>query len=461
MTELVPGGNQELPDGALTLRVPGPFDLSALITGDDGTVGGDSDFVFFNQPSAPGVEVGSGGGTSTVRVDPGRLRPGATRVTLVLSAADPGVPLGALPAPELSVLEAGGAGVALATFRPPPATSETVLLLAEVYRRGSGWRLRALGQGYADGLAGVARDYGVDVVDDGVPPGPPPIPGRPPAYVPTLLEIPVPTSVPAWAAGPEEDAALVNAERIRAGAPPVVLDDRLTVAAAQHAAAMAAHGSLAVETPDGVSLYQRVGTAGFACLALTEYLVSGPRDTAGFLAYCLGDPHTSAPFGDAAYTHIGIGHAEAGGGAGDMFWVAVWASPLTPEGLARLTAEVARRTDAERAAAGLGPLAPDPLLARAAQDHSADMAARDFYSHTDPDGREPWDRARAAGARHRGVGENIACGQRSAAEVVEGWMNSPGHRANILRPSFTHLGVGYATGSRAGTYWTQLFGTAD
>ncbi len=86
------------------------------------------------------------------------------------------------------------------------------------------------------------------------------------------------------------------------------------------------------------------------------------------------------------------------------------------------------------------------------------MVARDFYAHTAPDGGKPWDRAAAAGSRCRTVGENIACGQRSAAEVVRGWMNSPGHRANILKPEFTRLGVGFAGGGRAGTYWTQLFG---
>jgi uncharacterized protein YkwD len=86
------------------------------------------------------------------------------------------------------------------------------------------------------------------------------------------------------------------------------------------------------------------------------------------------------------------------------------------------------------------------------------MVARTFYSHTSPDGSQPWDRAAAAGSRRRTIGENIACGQRSPAEVVEGWMNSPGHRANILKPDFTHIGIGFAGGGQMGTYWTQLFG---
>src|SRR4051812_16328934 len=145
---------------------------------------------------------------------------------------------------------------------------------------------------------------------------------------------------------------------------------------------------------------------------------------------------------------MGIGRAS---GAGDVFWTAVLAQPFTPDGLHRLASEGIALPNPERAAAPLAPLAPHPRLTVAAQAHSDDMVARDFYDHTSPEGRQPWDRAATAGATHRGIGENIACGQRGPAEVVRGWMNSPGHRANILKPDFTHIGVGYATGSRAGT----------
>ncbi|MEC4021045.1 TerD family protein [Streptomyces sp. H27-D2] len=157
MNDLVPGGNLPLPDGALSILVPGPFDLSVLITGDEGKVDGDGDFVFFNQPSVPGARLHAG----TVTLDPRRLRAGASRITVVISAADPSRALGGLPAPTLSV--SGPGGRLLARFTPPRPTHETVLLLAEIYRRGAGWKVRALGQGYADGLAGVARDFGVEL----------------------------------------------------------------------------------------------------------------------------------------------------------------------------------------------------------------------------------------------------------------------------------------------------------
>ncbi|MEV0476641.1 CAP domain-containing protein, partial [Streptomyces prunicolor] len=103
-------------------------------------------------------------------------------------------------------------------------------------------------------------------------------------------------------------------------------------------------------------------------------------------------------------------------------------------------------------------VAHPPLPALDHREAHTDMVARAFYSHTSPDGSQPWDRAAAAGARRRTIGENIACGQRTATEVVEGWMNSPGHRANILKPDFTHIGIGFAGGGQMGTYWTQLFG---
>ncbi|RRR68018.1 TerD family protein, partial [Streptomyces sp. RP5T] len=77
MDELVPGGNLPLPEGAVTVRVPGPFDVCALITGEGGKVRGDADFVFYNQPSAPGARLSG----DTLIVDPRRLRAGAARIT--------------------------------------------------------------------------------------------------------------------------------------------------------------------------------------------------------------------------------------------------------------------------------------------------------------------------------------------------------------------------------------------
>ncbi|GAA3787424.1 CAP domain-containing protein [Streptomyces chiangmaiensis] len=441
MNELVPGGNLPLPDGPLTLRVPGPFDVSAIVTDTGGKVRGDADFVFYNQPSAPGVRLVG----EELTVHPTGLRGGAERVTVIASPADPSAHLGSLPAPTLHVTGAGGRTVA--RFTPQRPQRETVLLLAELYRRGGVWKLRALGQGYADGLAGVARDFGVDVVEDAAV-GSPPVPEQ----APGPHDFPPPN-----APAPDGFLGLVNAARARAGSPPVSLDARLTAAAHAHAAGMAAHGALATESADGTSVHQRITARGYTFLTVGEHLVSGPRTPAEFVEYCLGDERSRRTLCTPEFTEAGAA-CVAGGRSGDLYWTALWARPFTAAGLARTAEEVLALTNTERAAAGLAPLAADPRLAAAAQAHSADMVARDFYAHTSPEGREPWDRAAAAGSRHRTVGENIACGQRSPAEVVRGWMNSPGHRANILKPAFTHLGVGFVGGGRAGTYWTQLFG---
>jgi uncharacterized protein YkwD len=84
------------------------------------------------------------------------------------------------------------------------------------------------------------------------------------------------------------------------------------------------------------------------------------------------------------------------------------------------------------------------------------MAARGFFDHTDPDGKSPWDRASAAGISNLG-GENIARGQADAQAVMTAWMNSPGHKANILNCDFKTLGVGVHFGA-GGPWWTQDFG---
>lgn len=128
--------------------------------------------------------------------------------------------------------------------------------------------------------------------------------------------------------------------------------------------------------------------------------------------------------------------------------------------------QVIKLTNIERANAGLQPLKPNSQLADAAQDHSEDMAKDDFFSHTGVDGSNVASRVQDSGYQYSTVGENIAAGQKTAAEVVEGWMNSPGHRANILNANYTEIGIGYEylendTGSvNYNRYWTQVFGTA-
>ncbi len=126
--------------------------------------------------------------------------------------------------------------------------------------------------------------------------------------------------------------------------------------------------------------------------------------------------------------------------------------------------EVLKLTNDFRQENGLKALVVDPSLEKAADKHSLDMAKLDFFSHTGKDGSRPWDRAETAGYETKTVGENIAVGHQTPEDVVNGWINSPGHRANMLNPAYNEIGLGYYflendTGSvNYNSYWTQLFG---
>ena len=116
--------------------------------------------------------------------------------------------------------------------------------------------------------------------------------------------------------------------------------------------------------------------------------------------------------------------------------------------------EVIRLVNVERAKAGLKALTEDWELSRVARYKSQDMHDLRYFSHTSPTYGSPFEMMKAFGIRYRTAGENIAMGYRTPAAVVQGWMNSPGHRANILNASYTKIGVGYVA---SGNYWTQHF----
>jgi uncharacterized protein YkwD len=120
---------------------------------------------------------------------------------------------------------------------------------------------------------------------------------------------------------------------------------------------------------------------------------------------------------------------------------------------------VIRLTNVQRLAAGCPALTANATLTRVAQAHSQDMADHNYFAHESQDGRSPFDRMTAAGYTYSTAAENIAAGQRTPAAVMDAWMNSAGHRQNILNCRLTQIGVGVATGGSYGIYWTQDFGT--
>jgi uncharacterized protein YkwD len=125
--------------------------------------------------------------------------------------------------------------------------------------------------------------------------------------------------------------------------------------------------------------------------------------------------------------------------------------------------EVLRLTNAERGKAGCGPLSTDSALTRSAGGHAEDMVDRHFFDHTNPDGKDPFERMGAAGFKGSAMAENIAMGYESPEAVVAGWMRSEGHRRNILNCGYNKLGVGYDPGRIQSGYskgsWVQNFGT--
>ncbi|GAX88538.1 CAP domain-containing protein [Effusibacillus lacus] len=116
-------------------------------------------------------------------------------------------------------------------------------------------------------------------------------------------------------------------------------------------------------------------------------------------------------------------------------------------------------TNQARAANGLKPLRYNWEVTRVARHKSEDMRDRGYFSHQSPTYGSPFDMLRAYGVSFRGAGENIAAGQPTPEEVVKNWLNSPGHRRNIMNPSFTELGCGVALGGNMRVYYTQMFVT--
>ena len=128
--------------------------------------------------------------------------------------------------------------------------------------------------------------------------------------------------------------------------------------------------------------------------------------------------------------------------------------PTGESGVLSVEEEVVRLVNEERAKEGLMPLSLDWELSRVARYKSQDMHDRGYFGHQSPTYGSPFQMMRSFGMYYRTAGENIARGQRSAAEVVADWMASSGHRANILNAGFTKIGVGYVAD---GNYWTQMF----
>ncbi|GAA0328910.1 hypothetical protein GCM10008967_19290 [Bacillus carboniphilus] len=119
--------------------------------------------------------------------------------------------------------------------------------------------------------------------------------------------------------------------------------------------------------------------------------------------------------------------------------------------------QVVELTNQERQRNGLSPLKLNEKLSDVARLKSQDMRDKNYFAHNSPTYGSPFEMMQQFHVQYQTAGENIAAGQRSAQEVVQQWMDSPGHRKNILNPEFTEIGVGHVEGGNMGVYWTQMF----
>ncbi|MEV4436078.1 TerD family protein [Streptomyces sp. NPDC049585] len=199
---MTPGSNLPLSVARVTVDVTAPvrLDVSGLLLAPNGKVRSDDDFVFYNQPTGPGVthRAASGSSPDAITVDTAAVPAEIDKIVVTASPDAPGATFAGIE-PTATVRNADD-GTVIATFTPPQLATETALVIVEVYRRGGAWKVRAVGQGYADGLAGIATDFGVSVEEPAAPPAAPAAVA--PAAPVTPAAPPVPAAPPAPPAAP-------------------------------------------------------------------------------------------------------------------------------------------------------------------------------------------------------------------------------------------------------------------
>ncbi|WP_405877674.1 TerD family protein [Streptomyces sp. NBC_00005] len=221
---MTPGSNIPLSTARVTVDVAAPvrLDVSGLLLTGDGKVRSDDDFIFYNQPSGPGVTYRSGGGTApdAIVVDTAAVPPGIEKIIVTASPDASGQTFQGVE-PTATIRSADDNAV-LATFTPPQLGAETALVVVEIYLRNGAWKARAVGQGYSNGLAGIATDFGVTVEEPAA--AAPPQPVAPPTptlqtpvarSAPPLSTTPPPPPAPPAAAAPAPGAGKINLDKGR------------------------------------------------------------------------------------------------------------------------------------------------------------------------------------------------------------------------------------------------------
>ncbi|MEU6458279.1 TerD family protein [Streptomyces sp. NPDC047065] len=216
---MTPGSNIPLSAARVTVDVAAPvrLDVSGLLLTADGKVRSDDDFIFYNQPTGQGVTYRSGGGTApdAIVVDTAAVPPGIEKIVVTASPDAAGQTFQGIE-PTATIRNADDNSV-LASFTPPQLGTETALVIVEVYLRNGAWKARAVGQGYSNGLAGIATDFGVTVEEPAAPATPPQpqavTPPPPPAAAPTMPA--APPAPPAAPPAPAPGTGKINLDKGR------------------------------------------------------------------------------------------------------------------------------------------------------------------------------------------------------------------------------------------------------
>lgn len=262
--------------------------------------------------------------------------------------------------------------------------------------------------------------------------------------------------------------AQLNQERSAAGLAPLRLVESLNQVA-QRSAEEIRNQKTEPPGPEAMKEIRRqLGRAGYQAHGWSHSFVAGPGDTGVIVDWWKGSDQASfQSVTDADYQDLGVGITDYQGTPLYTFLLA-WresefftrqTGPLTD--LERVRAEMLATVNARREAIGAAPLVLDPRLNAAAQKHAEDMLTRSYYDHRNPEGLQPRDRVVEAGYRPFVVAENIARGHTTVEEAMDAWMQSRGHRGNLLNDSFREMGVGCAVGKGAAgdtVLWVQDFG---
>ncbi|WP_277877969.1 CAP domain-containing protein [Tolypothrix sp. FACHB-123] len=282
----------------------------------------------------------------------------------------------------------------------------------------------------------------------------------------------------------QEVLKLTNDERAKFGLPALKGNTELNYAADGYAELMAEKKFFSHVGPDGSRAWDRAKKVGFEAQTMGENIAFGQRTPKDVVQAWMDSPGHRANILNRNFTELGVGFEQ-------NYWVQKFGSkdlnpttnipnsssgsgsqptppsnptptpnpiPTPPPVNNNGTFEqrVLELTNIERSKQGLAPLKANKELNYAADKYAELMSDKNYFNHTGPDGTSPWDRMKAVGFQAQVMGENIAVGQQTPEQVVKAWMNSPGHRANILNGKFTQLGVG-----EDDKYWVQNFGSDD